>query len=142
MVGRRRFQLLVDPELALRWADRGLTLFADNYGLIWMRARALLSLNKHQEAKDTVLPLLALDLEGVLHETHAFPKSLFSKDTPALLGTVRFELAEFAKAADHFSDAAKASSNPIEKLEFTTKAKLARALADGDSDAARGKAGR
>lgn len=122
-----------DPDAALKWADTGLTLFADNYGLMWMRARALLAQDRPRAAQQAVSPLLGLDPESIRHATHAFPKSLFLKDTPALLGAAHFEMGQFSEAGALFADAEAAAETPLERLEFRTKAQLARSKQDAEA---------
>ncbi|MEO0564721.1 MAG: hypothetical protein AAF125_21630 [Chloroflexota bacterium] len=115
-----------DYDGGLMWADKGLWMCENNYSLLWVRARALLGLDRLDACLDAAEPLLAVDPFGLVHETHSFDQSLFTVDTPGLVGAAHFERGDDELAENYFAQAASAAQDASKAIEFNSKAHLAR----------------
>ncbi|MEP2943052.1 MAG: glycosyltransferase [Hyphomicrobiales bacterium] len=114
-----------DAEKALQFAEQGLILNPENYSLIWSKGRAHLALGQAKETIDTVSSLTQIDSDTLIHETLAFDRTLFGRDTYGLLGSANFELGHYSDAAAFFHKAELLSEEP---LEFKSKRLLCETL--------------
>jgi tetratricopeptide (TPR) repeat protein len=114
------------PHEALRIAEQGLRLYADNLVLDLVRARCFLLIGKERQSAELAMRVLDCDPETLFDPRLAYAKHLFGLPCLDVLGTANFKLKNYERAAEFFDRAAKI---PSRSLEFRTKAILARARA-------------
>jgi tetratricopeptide (TPR) repeat protein len=110
------------PEHALREADSGLELCPYNFALRWARARALVALDRAEEALAILHGLTQIDADTFFDPRVSFNKRLFREDASGLLGAALFKLGRNKEAAHYFRLAERQSGNAA---EFGVKAALA-----------------
>ncbi len=113
-----------NPSEALRISDHGLKLRPANHALQWCRARALIELQRPEEAVRILQKIIKIDPEEFFDPETSFQKSIFREDSYGLLGSAYFMMNRFHEAEENFRLAAEYTDGD---LEFESKAALCRA---------------